>query len=108
MVSEGRARCLRELADKQHPEARRNVLVMDNLNIPSFDAAKRRRRSGVWWKGLKSPYTAKPGSWLNMAQMRIGVLSRQCLNRRIAALEQMRTEVKAWAVVRNKGKAVVH
>jgi hypothetical protein len=57
---------------------------------------------------IEIPYTAKSGSWLNMVEMRIGVLSGQCLDRRIAALEQMRAEVKAWAVARNNGKATVH
>jgi hypothetical protein len=56
---------------------------------------------------IEIPYTAKQGSWQNMAEMGIGVLSRQWLNRRITALEQMRAEVNAWAVARNKGKVVV-
>jgi hypothetical protein len=49
--------------------------------------------------------TPKHGSWLNMAEMEIGVQSQQCLNRRIPALEQMRTEVEAWAAARNEGNA---
>jgi hypothetical protein len=48
------------------------------------------------------------GSWLNMAAMEIGILSRQCLNRRISALEQMRAEVRAWPAVRDSRKAKVH
>ncbi|MDR2516868.1 MAG: IS630 family transposase, partial [Spirochaetaceae bacterium] len=47
-------------------------------------------------------------SWLNMAEIEIGVLSRQCLNRRIPALEQMRAEARAWAAARNAEKATVH
>ena len=115
MVSEQRRRqdfahCLRELAEIHYPEAKRIVLVMDNLNTHSlaslyatFPPVKARRLA----ERFAIHYTPKHGSWLNMAEMEIGVLSRQCLNRRIPALEQMRAEVRAWAVARNKRKATV-
>jgi predicted AAA+ superfamily ATPase len=87
------------------------VLVMDNLNThalaslyATFPPAEARRLA----ERFEIHYTPKHGSWLNMAEMEIGVLSRQCLNRRIPALERMRAEARAWAAERNKRKAAVH
>jgi predicted AAA+ superfamily ATPase len=84
---------------------------MDNLNSHSwaslyaaFPPAEARRLA----ERFEIHYTPKPGSWLNRAEMAIGVLSRQCLNRRIPAIDQMRAAARAWAAERNKRKATVH
>ena len=52
-------------------------------------------------------YTPKHGSWLNMAELEIGVMSRQCLGRRIATIEKMAAEVQSWVAERNKEKTTV-
>jgi hypothetical protein len=53
-------------------------------------------------------YTPKHGSWLNMAELEISVMSRQCLGRRIASLDKMAGEVQAWVAQRNREKKTVH
>jgi hypothetical protein len=84
---------------------------MDNLNTHSlaslyaaFPPAAARRLA----ERFEIHYTPKHGSWLNMAEMEIGVLSRQCLTRRIPAIDQMRAAARAWAAERNAQKATVH
>jgi hypothetical protein len=92
------AHCLRGLAEKHYPDAERIVLMTDSLNthsLASLYAAFPPEPARRVAERFEIHYTPKHGSWLNMAEMEIGVLSRQCLNRRIPALEQMRTEVKA-------------
>ena len=83
----------------------RIVLVMDNLNThklgslyEAFEPAEARRIA----ERLQVHYTPKHGSWLNMAEIEIGVLSRQCLDRRIADREVLSREVEAWQKRRNR------
>ena len=79
---------------------------MDNLNThhpaslyEAFEPAEARRIA----ERLEIHYTPKHGSWLNMAEIEIGVLSRQCLDRRIPDQEVLRREVEAWQGQRNRG-----
>ena len=104
------AECIRELVDVHYPDAEKIVLVMDNLNTHSagslyeaFEPAEARRLAGK----LEIHYTPKHGSWLNMAEIEIGVLSRQCLSRHIPTKGQMATEVAAWEQKRNQADAAV-
>jgi hypothetical protein len=90
---------IEELVDERYPEAERIVLVMDNLNTHSpaslyetFDAEKARRLS----EKLEIHYTPKHGSWLNMAEIELSVLSRQCLERRVPDFETLEAETHAW------------
>ena len=90
--------------DERYPEAERIVLVMDNLNThtpaslyEAFDPAKARRLA----EKLEIHYTPKHGSWLNMAEIELSVLSRQCLDRRVAYFETLAAEVAAWEERRN-------
>ena len=90
---------IEELVDERYPEAERIVLVMDNLNTHSpaslyeaFDPERARRLS----EKLEIHYTPKHGSWLNMAEIELSVLSRQCLNRRVPDFESLRAEAHAW------------
>ena len=83
----------------------RIVLVMDNLNThhpaslyEAFEPAEARRIA----ERLEIHYTPKHGSWLNMAEIEIGVLARQCLDRRIPDQEVLRREVEAWQGQRNR------
>ena len=105
------ARCLRDLADVQYPGADKIVMVMDNLNThrlsslyATFEAEEARRLC----ERFEIHYTPKHGSWLNMAELEISVMSRQCLKRRIASLDTMAGEVQAWVAQRNREKKTVH
>ena len=88
-----------------YPEAALIVLVMDNLNThniaslyEAFDPATARRLAAR----LEIHYTPKHGSWLNMAETELSVLSRQCLDRRIPSKELLTTETTAWETARNQ------
>ena len=101
---------IKELLDVQYPAAKKVTLVMDNLNTHSgaspyevFDPAEARRLLDR----VQIHYTPKHGSWLNMAEIELGVLSRQCLDRRIPDKETLRTEVIAWQQRRNTAEAKV-
>jgi len=98
------AEVLRWLAEELHAEARRVVLVTDNLNThtpgcPYEAFAPERARATA--ARIEWHYTPKHGSWLNMAEIELSVLARQCLDRRIPDLEALRREVVAWERDRN-------
>lgn len=95
---------MRDLVDVHYPEAIKVILVVDNLNIHSpaslyaaFDAAEAKRISDR----LEFHYTPKHGSWLNMAEIELAILSTQCLDRRIPDEETLKAEVAAWEATRN-------
>ena len=104
------AECIRELVDVHYADAEKIVLVLDNLNTHSegslyeaFEPAEARRLA----EKLEIHYTPKHGSWLNMAEIEIGVLSRQCLSKYIESKERMIAEVAAWERQRNEANATV-
>jgi len=95
---------IRDLVDVCFPDAERIVLVMDNLNThvggalyEAFPPAEARRLLNK----LEIHYTPKHGSWLNMAEIELSVLSRQCLDRRIGTLRLLERNVAAWTQARN-------
>ena len=99
------AHVIKKLVDEDYPDRDRIVLVMDNLNThklsslyEAFEPAEARRIA----ERLEIHYTPKHGSWLNMAEIEIGVLARQCLDRRIANQDILRGEVNAWQNQRNR------
>jgi hypothetical protein len=90
---------IKELVDVRYSQAERIVLVMDNLNThtsaslyEAFEPAEARRLA----EKLQIHYTPKHGSWLNMAEIELSVLSRQCLDRRVPDFEILQAEVAAW------------
>ena len=96
---------VKKLVDEDYPDKDRIVLVMDNLNThhpaslyEAFEPMEARRIA----ERLEIHYTPKHGSWLNMAEIEIGVLARQCLDRRIPDQEALRREVDAWQDQRNR------
>jgi hypothetical protein len=98
------AHVLKDLVDIHFPGARTIVLVQDNLNIhakaslyEAFPAAKARRLV----ERFEWHYTPKHGSWLNMAESELGVLSSQCLDRRIPDKQTLIDEINAWQYDRN-------
>ena len=104
------AHCVKELADVSDPDAERLVLVMDQLNTHSpaslyeaFSPAEAKRLADR----LEIHYSPKHGSWLNMAEIELSVLARQCLNRRLDDRAMMEREVAAWVAARNAATTTI-
>jgi len=98
------ARLLRRVADEWYPDAEAVTVVVDNLNTHKpavlyevFEPAEARRIIGR----LQFVYTPKHASWLNMAEIELSVLARQCLDRRIPDQQALAREVTAWEADRN-------
>lgn len=87
------------------PDAERLTLVMDNLNTHTpgelYEVFPPQEAKQILDK-FEFVYTPKHGSWLNMAEIELQVLSKQCLNRRIATIEEVKREATAWERARNK------
>ena len=99
------AEVLRFLAEDVHADAERLVLVVDNLNThgpwclyEAFDPERARRIAAR----LEWHYTPKHGSWLNVAEVELAALSKQCLGRRIGSAEELERAVAAWEEERNE------
>jgi hypothetical protein len=104
------AHCLRELVDVHYPEATAIVLVLDQLNThtpaslyEAFPPAEAKRLADR----LEIHYTPKHGSWLNMAEIELSVLQRQCLDRRLRNRGTMAREVAAWVIARNTAATTI-
>lgn len=101
------AHAVRELVDGPFADAEQIVLVVDNLNthdpaslykaFPPAEAAR-------LWSRLELHYTPTHGSWLNLAEVELSVLTRQCLDRRIPDVATLEQEVTAWADERNRAR----
>lgn len=99
------------LTDVMYPDVERIILVMDNLNThtvgslyKAFPAPEARRIA----RKLEIHYTPKHGSWLNVAEIELNVMTRQCLARRIDHLEKLQTELATWESCRNKQVSKIH
>jgi DDE superfamily endonuclease len=99
------AHVIQEMVDVHYPEAEMIVLVMDNLNTHSpaslyeaFEPAEAKRLADK----LEIHYTPKHGSWLNMAEIELSVLGRQCLAQRLPDKERLTDEAAAWEARRNQ------
>lgn len=104
------AQCMKDLVDVHFPQAEKVVVVQDNLNThtpAALYAAFEPHEAKRIWDRLEFHYTPKHGSWLNMAEIELSVLSRQCLDRRIPDQESLRREVAAWEGRRNRAKTTV-
>ena len=105
------ARVMQKVSDELYPQAEKIVVVMDNLNTHTpaafyqvFDPGEARRLV----ERFEFHYTPKHGSWLNMAEIELSALVRQCLDRRIPDKATMIQEVKAWQDQRNSEVVKVH
>jgi len=105
------AECLRKISDETYPDAEVIVLVQDNLNTHSpaslyeaFEPVEAKRLADRF----EVHYTPKHGSWLDMAEIELGILGRQCLARRIDNVHDLRREVKAWEVARDAAATKVN
>ncbi len=99
------AALMKDLVDVWYPNAEKVVVVMDNLNTHTmgalYEAFKPEEALRLLSK-LEFHFTPKHGSWLNMAETELSILSRQCLNRRIPDQERLKAEIKAWEEERNR------
>ncbi len=105
------ALCLRKIADEMYPDAEVVVLVQDNLNTHSpaslyeaFEPAEARRLMNRF----EVHYTPKHGRWLDMAEIELGILGRQCLSRRIDNVNDLRRETKTCKTDRNAASTKVN
>ena len=102
---------IRYLVDEMYPDVQKIILVMDNLNThkpaslyKTFPPEEARRII----KKLEIHYTPKHGSWLDIAEIELNVMTRQCLSRRISSIDVLRSELAAWEDERNNGKSKVN
>jgi transposase len=105
------AQFIKTLVDVHYANAEKIVLIMDNLNThhkcslyEAFEPSEAKRIADR----LEIHYTPKHGSWLNMAEIELSHLNRQCLDRRIGERSIMANEVKAWNIARNEKKVVAN
>ena len=95
---------IKYLVDVMYPDAKKIILVMDNLNTHKPSSLYKRyspEEARRIIKKLEIHYTPKHGSWLDVAEIELNVMTRQCLNRRISDIEQLRRELSAWEIERN-------
>ena len=104
------AACVKELVDTHYPAAERIVLVMDQLNTHSpaslyeaYPPAEAKRLADK----LAIHHTPRHGSWLNMAEIELSVLQRQCLDRRLGDRATVEQEVTAWVRARNRATQTI-
>jgi hypothetical protein len=102
---------MRDLIDGPYKDAEKIILVMDNLNTHGpgsfykvFPAAEARRLA----QKLEIHYTPKHGSWLNMAEIMLSILARQCLSARIPTIEKVKEEVMTWQKERNQANITIN
>ena len=101
---------IKSMLDDRYPEAIKVRLVLDNLNThttaslyQTFEAQEARRLA----ERLEIHYTPKHGSWLNVAEIELSVLQKQCLNRRIPDKDLMQSEIIAWEAARNNRQSKI-
>jgi hypothetical protein len=95
---------IRELLEVHYPDTPKIRLVMDNLNthsISSLYEAFPPETARSLAKRLEIHYTPKHGSWLNIAEIELSVMTKQCLDRRIPSITSLRSELTQWECVRN-------
>jgi hypothetical protein len=95
---------MKYLCEDLYPNATTIRVVLDNLNTHTLGSLFSTFAPDEAWqlaKRLEFHYSPKHASWLNMAECELSVLSRQCLNRRLATRPQMASEVAAWVASRN-------
>lgn len=105
------AQCMKELVDVHFPDAEVIRVVLDNLNThtpaslyEAFEPAEARRIL----RKLEFHFTPKHGSWLNMAEIEISILSRQCLKQRVGSLEHLAEVTQQWTQARNLQQAKIN
>jgi hypothetical protein len=98
------------LLEVAYPDAKKVKLVCDNLNThdtASLYKAFEPERARALARRLEIHHTPRNGSWLNVAEIELSVLARQCLDRRIGSAEELTREIAVWEAERNVSKSVV-
>ncbi len=101
---------MRYLVDVLYPEAECIDVVMDNLNTHHYHSLVEffgKQEADRIWRRLQIHYTPAHASWLNMAEIELSILSKQCLSRRIPTEWTLITEIVAWEETRNQRKAKI-
>jgi transposase len=105
------AEYIKELVDNQYSEAEKIIFVMDNLNThhksslyEAFEPFEAKRIADRF----EIHYTPKHGSWLNMAEIELSHLNRQCLDRRIGEKDRMISEIESWTQARNNKRTIAN
>lgn len=104
------ARVVRRLMDGRYRQAKVVHFVVDNLNThnaTSFQETFGMEETERLMQRIRFHYTPKHASWLNMAEIEIGILSRQCLKQRFEDEHRLKTSVAAWKQQRNRDKAMI-
>jgi hypothetical protein len=98
------AKFIKRIADEMYPKARKITLVMDNFkthSIGAFYEAFEPSEAKRLIDRFEFAFTPKHGSWLNMAEIELHILTSQCLNRHIATMEKIKQEIEIWQEYRN-------
>ena len=105
------AEIIRELCDDIYADADKIVLVMDNLNTHNVASLYEAFEPHEAWRlaeKLEMHHTPKHGSWLNMAEIELSILSRQCMNDYFENIDELATAIAVWENVRNEKKIGIH
>ena len=104
------ARFIKDLKENHYADAEKIHIVLDNLNThfkKSFIETYGEEEAEKILENIVFHYTPKHASWLNMAEIEIGSMSKQCLDRRIPTKEKMIAEINAWQNIRNQQKSTI-
>ncbi|SDB03640.1 DDE superfamily endonuclease [Butyrivibrio sp. INlla16] len=102
---------IKYLCDVMYPAADKIILVMDNLNTHKVASLYKKYRPEEAFrlkKRLEIHYTPKHGSWLDIAEIELNVMTKQCLSRRIESIDKLKSELSAWESERNAKQAKVN
>lgn len=102
---------IKELIDRHYPKAKKIKLVLDNLNIhfvSSFYETFSKKEATRILRKIDFYYTPIHASWLNMAEIEINMMDRECLARRIGQADLLEQEISHWVKKRNKAKKKIH
>jgi hypothetical protein len=102
---------IKYLLTECYPSKSKIILVMDNLNVHAISSLYKKYpapEARAYARRLEIHYTPKHGSWLNIAEIELNVMTRQCLDRRLDNMEKLASELVAWNTQRNKNIAKVN
>jgi transposase len=105
------AKFVARIADEMYPNAHKITLVMDNYSthtIGAFYEVFEPNEAKRLIDRFEFVFTPKHGSWLNMAEIELHILNKQCLNRHIATMQEMKSETEAWQKTRNRKVATIN
>ncbi len=105
------AKFVKRISDEMYPQAKKIKLVMDNFKTHGasafYEEFEPQETKRIWGR-FEFVFIPQHGSWLNMAEIELHVLNGQCLNRHIATIEKVATEVEAWQKQRNNKNAKIN